>query len=208
MNLKPIRGVLFDLDGVIIDSEQLHGQAWEAVAQKHKIPELTHDNYADAHFGASDYDIAALFFAQAEVPERVTEKISYYLENLPNLPISKAIHTFITQRPKSIESIGVVTNCSRREGEHLLATIGLLPYIDFLVTSSDVDHPKPQPDPYAKGLVLTQERCLDIQIDQVLVIEDSVVGATAAQHAGIPNIIQKPFRDSFIDTTLEALSKR
>jgi sugar-phosphatase len=167
------RGVLFDLDGVLVDSTPAVARVWawwarehgfdpeEVVKKGHGRPSITtiRELLPDADHAAEDREVERREIADVEgvIP------LPGAMELLQALPL---------------ERWAIVTSCTRALAHVRIAAAGL-PKPNHLVTATDVRHGKPHPEPYLKGAQI-----LGIPADDCLVIEDAPAGIRAGKAAG------------------------
>ncbi len=182
-----IRAILFDFDGVLVDSEPLHYQCWvEALA-----PEgihFTYEDYARRFIGVSNramvealcrdrnQDFHKDFFERCYARKR-----ALWDQRAPVVcRVPDQLRSFIASSSR-IYRLGVVSSSERCEVEPLLAAQGILGHLAVLVCGEDVENLKPAPDPYLLALGLLG----GIGAGECLVVEDSGPGAEAARAAGM-----------------------
>ncbi len=167
------RGVLFDLDGVLVDSTPAVARVWagwahehgfnpdEVVKKAHGRPSITtiRELLPHADHAAEDREVERREIADVEgvVP------LPGAMELLKALPL---------------ERWAIVTSCTRALANVRIAAAGL-PRPRHLVTSTDVKHGKPDPEPYLKGAQM-----LDVSANECIVIEDAPAGIRAGKAAG------------------------
>jgi mannitol-1-/sugar-/sorbitol-6-phosphatase len=167
------RGVLFDLDGVLVDSTPAVARVWsgwarahgfdpdEVVKKAHGRPSITtiRELLPGADHAAEDREVERREIADIEgvVP------LPGAMELLQALPL---------------ERWAIVTSCTRPLAGVRIRAAGL-PKPRYLVTSTDVKHGKPDPEPYLKGAQL-----LDVSASECIVIEDAPAGIQAGKAAG------------------------
>lgn len=178
--------VLWDNDGVLVDTEGLYFQATRAVLGTVGV-ELSMDQFREislrrgqslftlaAARGISSERIAAL---RAERDRRYTEMLA--AQSCVIDGVEEVLRTLYGK-----VRMAVVTSSRREHFEIAHARSGLLPYFDFVLTNEDYEHSKPHPEPYLMAL-----RRFDLRPDQCLVVEDSERGLAAARAAGLECLI-------------------
>lgn len=186
MTTMPCSALIFDLDGVIIDSESLHNAAVAAAVRKHGV-ELPAAIFAD-FMGIPD----EVFLAHASehyLGGRVTPadllaaKQRCYLAMQEQLqPVPGALEFLTAVRPQ-VQQMALVTSSLRHNQQLAFARFGLAPCFDVVITAEDVTHTKPHPEPYQRAV----ER-LGLPAAACLVFEDSLHGVRSALAAGCPVI--------------------
>ena len=167
------RGVLFDLDGVLVDSTPAVARVWagwahehgfnpdEVVRKAHGRPSITtiRELLPHADHAAEDREVERREIADVEgvIP------LPGAMEFLKTLPL---------------ERWAIVTSCTRALA-HVRIAAARLPRPQHLVTSTDVKHGKPDPEPYLKGA-----RMLGVAANECIVIEDAPAGIRAGKAAG------------------------
>ena len=167
------RGVLFDLDGVLVDSTPAVARVWtwwarehgfnaeEVVRQAHGRPSITtiRELLPDGDHDAEN----------REVERREIEDIDDVIP-LPGSP------QLLEALP--LDRWAIVTSCTRRLAEVRIAAAEL-PKPKYLVTSNDVSRGKPDPEPYLKGAQI-----LAVAAEECVVVEDAPAGIRAGKAAG------------------------
>jgi len=181
---RGFRGVLFDLDGVVADSEPLHVQAWVEVLGRLGVgPEAIGAESLTAWVGVPDVQIVASLVERHRLPlapaELLAGKRAAYRELIP-----RALTSFpgVAEELASWDGVplGMVTATPRREAQLMLSTLGLDGVFRVLVAGDDVQRPKPAPDCY----LLAAAR-LGLDPAQCAAVEDAPYGVRAARAAGL-----------------------
>jgi len=189
---QPIQAVIWDLDGVIIDSAEEHQQAWQRMAREEGFPMSDADFWAT--FGKRNDDIMTMLWGSLP-PERIkalADKKEEYFRKL--------VRQTAKPLPGSMELMHGLHEAGYRQAlasstppeniELISAVLGLQRYLTKLVSGETVAHGKPAPDIFLKA---AQE--LDAAPAVCLVIEDAVAGVQAAHAAGMRCIAVAGKRD-------------
>jgi beta-phosphoglucomutase len=178
------RGVVFDLDGVLADSEPLHVRAWiEVLGGLGISPEMIGPQTLAAWVGVPDVLMVGGIVERFGLPKTPEEllagKRAAYRELIP-----KALTCFpgVAEELASWDGapLAIATATPRREAELMLATLGLTRSFRVLVAGDEIQRPKPAPDCYlqaASGLGLDPASCA--------AVEDAPHGVRAARAAGL-----------------------
>lgn len=180
--LNQIDGVIFDLDGVIVDSEALHNESIKAAALQHGLA-LTDDFFA-TFMGQPDETILAhlssRYLRGAVSPEQLMdEKQVIYRDLAGQLAAIPGAVEFIHLVRAAGMPIGLATSSTLENQRLAFDRFHLHGYFDVVVTVEDVALPKPAPEPYALAAARLQ-----IAPAACLVIEDSLNGVRAGKGAG------------------------
>jgi HAD superfamily hydrolase (TIGR01509 family) len=185
--MNQMQAVIFDLDGLMIDSEPLSKKAWIALLAKYD-QELTDDEFA-ATIGLHSID-SATFLKDLKGLEEEVEVLVEKCDSL-RLEIIRAEAEPVEGLEDLIEhlmgkglKIGVASNSPGNYVEAALETIHLRDLFPCVVAVDDVEHGKPAPDLY-----LEAARCLSVEPRLCLTIEDSPSGMKAAIAAGMRCVV-------------------
>jgi len=177
-----LSALLFDLDGTLIDTDDLHLNAYnQLLARWGKSMSL---DYYKAHvMGFPDDMIFSGLFPQApatQYPELAAQKEAMFRAQLrETVPVPGVLRTLDYAQAAGIP-MAVVTNAPRENAEAMLQGLGIAERFDALVIGGELARGKPDPLPY-----LTALRLLDASADQALAFEDSLAGVRSAAAAGI-----------------------
>lgn len=180
-----IRAVIWDLDGVIIDSGEAHRKAWHKLAQEEHIP-FTDEQFWST-FGWRNDAIIPTFYGKVS-PERLKDlgdrKEAYFRE---------FVRDIAEPLPGSIELLSGLHNAGYKQGlgsstpianiDLISELLGLQRFLDVLISGETVPRGKPAPDLFLK--VAAQ---LAVAPAHCLVIEDAVAGIEAAKAGGMYTI--------------------
>jgi beta-phosphoglucomutase family hydrolase len=174
-------GLIFDLDGVVVDSMPVHAIAWERYLDSLGLPS---GDLAHRMHGRRNDEIVRGFLGSAADPQ-VVEEHGAAKERLFREIIGERLHDHLV--PGIEEFLGLVkgmpvaiaSNAERPNIDFVLDQSGLRGYFEHIVDGSQVTHPKPAPDVYRKAADL-----LNLPPSRCVVFEDSDVGVTAAKTAG------------------------
>jgi len=190
--------VIFDLDGVLVDSEQL----WNGAKKEVVLATGGHwrDDAPMAMIGMSSPEWSRYMHDQLSVPGDV-EEINHevvqrmeqaYRARLPLLPgATEAVRGLQSQWP-----LGLASSSNREIIDLVLQLAGLTDSFRATVSSEEVEHGKPAPDVYLEGA-----RCLGVAPTSCVAIEDSTNGLRSAAAAGmaviaVPNPHYPPDADA------------
>jgi len=173
------RGVVFDLDGVLVDSEGIWEEAEAATVAGlggEYTPELSAALYGRGHRDGARI-LAELFGGDAdEIADTLLEHtLTRFRAGLEPLPGARELVAELRGRLP----IAVASNSVRVIVETALAEAGLGSF-DAIVTGEDVSAPKPAPDPYLEACAR-----LGVEPEEAIGIEDSPVGIASAKAAGL-----------------------
>jgi beta-phosphoglucomutase len=178
--VNQIRAIIWDMDGVIIDSAEAHRLAWYRMALEAGLP-FSDEQFA-ATFGMRNDRIFAVLWGEMPA-ERIKElsdrKETYFREFVREKvgPLPGAIELLATLQDAGYAQ-ALASSAPIKNIEVISETLGLGKYLSALVSGETVPHGKPAPDVFLKAATE-----LGIEPAYCLVIEDAVAGVEAA-HAG------------------------
>jgi len=189
-----IRGVIFDMDGLLLDTEAMYLKAWPPVGEMMGLPITEALAFATVGHGAKETE--EVF--QAELGEVFTIErarpfirqwiIDYVAQN--GLTVKRGVRELAKLLRRRGIPMAIGSSNTERNVRAFLEEAKLLSYFDTIVTADLVEHAKPAPDIFlkaAKNLGLSPAQCL--------VFEDSPTGVEAAHAAGcvtvmVPDLVQ------------------
>jgi beta-phosphoglucomutase len=181
--------ILFDFDGVLLDSEPLHCACWAEVLAPFGV-HLTWEDYHRRYAGVDDRVMLQALAAEARPPlnwetlwTQYDSKRELFRQRIRNPAFSPALPDLL-DRLHGQYKLAVVSSSSRMEIEPPLEASNLRWYFSALVAGHDVERIKPAPDPY-----LLAARLLGAQAP--LVVEDSPAGIASGRAAGFPVLAVK-----------------
>jgi len=183
-SFRVIKALLFDFDGVILDTEKPIYQSWLEVYQSSGC-QLPLSEWSKV-IGTSPRGFDPFMSLEQQLGHKVDrESIAPVrrkreLELISERPIQPGIHDYLLGARRLGLKTGVASSSSRRWVGGHLSERGLLNYFDCIRTSDDVGHAKPDPELYHAIL-----QCLNILTNQAIAFEDSPNGILAAKQAGL-----------------------
>lgn len=179
-----IKAVIFDVDGVIFDSEVLHKIAWEDVLSKYRIM-LDENDYLEG-IGISDKDFLEKLKKENKIPSDINTEILISQKIIKLLEISRngvkpfpGISELIDTLSKKY-LLAVASNSHKEFITNLLKNSGFSRFFSVVLGYQDISRPKPAPDIYIKC-----SKQLNVQCSSCCVVEDSPAGIRAAKNAGM-----------------------
>lgn len=180
-----MKAVIFDMDGVIIDSEPIHFYVDQLVFNNVLGMTVTHE-YLEKYVGMTNPDMWRDVIDEYGLSRTIDELIDYQLAmklNMLNETDMKPING-IPELLKSLSDhhipMGIASSSPRPFIECVLNKFNILEVFDVVVSGEEVPNGKPAPDVY-----LEAASTLDIPPSECVVIEDARNGVTAAKRAGM-----------------------
>ncbi|QNT78372.1 HAD family hydrolase [Entomobacter blattae] len=182
------RAVVFDMDGLLLDTESLAMEALEktGLAMGHATPPGFYQGMIGApmdrnlqmlqeHFG-EDFPAEAFFRASDDLFED-------YIES-GRLTVKPGVWALLDYLDEQAIPYGLATSSGRSKMERHMHKVGLLPRFRYTITRNEVTHGKPGPEPF-----LNAARLIGVPPAEALALEDSYNGVRSAFAAGMPVIM-------------------
>jgi HAD superfamily hydrolase (TIGR01509 family) len=204
-----IRALIFDFDGLIVDTEEPVYRSWEEVYRASGIAlpfELWVKTVGSSNQAFHPQQYLEEQLGRPLAKEVIDRRIERRVEMVLAQPLLPGVATLVDAARARGLTVGVASSSSREWVEGHLKRLGILDRFDCVRTRDDVEHVKPEPDLY-----LAVVDCLDIPAAETLAIEDSPNGITAAKRAGllcvaVPNPITSGLDLSEADLQLSSLA--
>lgn len=185
-NIDQYHGLIFDLDGTLIDSMPIHVQAWQQVCNEHGFS--IEESFIYDRGGKSStnvvHDLQKAGFETGDVAAFVQRKVQLYRERIHEVPVFSSIEEILKQAKARGAKITIGTGTQRINAIDILKLRNLDTFVDFIVSADDVKHHKPHPETYLQASDL-----MKIPPAQCLVFEDGKPGIEAAANAKMDCVI-------------------
>ena len=182
------QAVVFDMDGVIFDTERLVIEFWKELAKKHNIPNIEHT--CIQCLGTNRVRTREIFLENygADFPfdpyrAEVTELFNTHYKGVP-LPTKPGVRELLSYLQEQDIKVGLASSTAQHLVRDEIGTAGLLPYFQTLVCGDMVEHSKPAPDIFLKACEI-----LNADPTKSIAIEDSFNGIRSAHCAGMTPIM-------------------
>lgn len=184
--MRIMRAVIFDMDGVIIDSEPFHFRLERVIFEELGIgiSDIEHEKYLGTNSHEMFDQIRKRFGLARSVEELVQDERSRYLEILrsPGIPVIPGIPNLVKKIAEAGMSMAIASSAPHEQIE-LVMKNDFGRHFPVRVSGDDVERSKPDP-----GIFIRAAELLDIPPSECWVIEDSVNGISAANSAGMTSI--------------------
>ncbi|CAM3681556.1 HAD family hydrolase [Marinicrinis lubricantis] len=182
-----IKAVVFDFDGLIVDTETLWFEAYQHILSEKFRCNVTVERFAVC-IGTDDH----AFFESVENElgtkldwDPIRKKASEYMKMKLQQPVLReGVAEYLQDAQDFGLRIALATSSTRAWVETLLEQTGIRDYFEVLRTRDDVANVKPDPELY-----VTAVEQLEVEPDQALAFEDSLNGLNAAVSAGLHTVV-------------------
>lgn len=172
------KGVIFDLDGVLVDTVPLHFDAWKRMFNEYGY-DFNQEIYQEKVDGRPRLDGVRGVMStldEDELIEAGKRKQGYYLEMINNGQLQAFVSSMTLIRQLRKQGIRLATASSSVNASCILEKLGVLGDFDTVVTADDVSVGKPHPE-----IFLTAAQRLNLAVSDCVVFEDAVSGVQAAK---------------------------
>lgn len=176
------RGVLWDLDGVLVDTGELHFQAWSEALPEFGL-EMTREFFAGT-FGMNNAGVLTELLGHPPEPDRLAE-ISEYKERLfreavrGNVTALPGVRTWLERLAAEGVPQAIATSAPPENIDVMVDGAGLRAYFDAIVSGFEMPA---KPDP---AVFLEAAHRIGVSPERCVVVEDAIAGVEAAKRAGM-----------------------
>jgi beta-phosphoglucomutase family hydrolase len=180
-----IKGVIFDMDGVLVNNMAVHFEAFAAMAERYNLKAEEGADFSHLNGRGNDDIINALFpreLVEAKGVEALAaEKEALYREiYAPKIRPTEGLHELLRSLAEGSIHCAVGSSGPRVNVEFVLEKCNIAPYFQVLISGDMVTRCKPDPE-----IFLTAAERLGLKPEECLVFEDAISGVKAARAAGM-----------------------
>jgi len=184
-----IKGFLFDLDGVIVDTAVFHFQAWRRLAQKlggdfteEQNEQLKGVSRVDSLKKIIEWTGATV--SDEEFQTLMVEKNEWYLELVQGLGPQDALPGALDFLQTAYDQgIKIALGSASKNAPMILEKLGITPLFTAIIDGNNVVNGKPHPEVFLKGA-----EALGLEPSECVVFEDSIAGVQAAKTGGMSSV--------------------
>jgi beta-phosphoglucomutase len=178
-----IKGFLFDLDGVIVDTAKYHFLAWKRLADELSIPFSENDNErlkGVSRMRSLDIilELGSLNLSEPVKEELASKKNAWYVDYITNMTpdeILPGAMEFIQQAKE--QNIKIALGSASKNAMTILERLKITNYFDAIISGNEVSKAKPDPEVFLKGA-----EALGLAPEECVVFEDAAAGVEAANN--------------------------
>jgi beta-phosphoglucomutase len=180
--MNSLKGIIFDMDGVVVDNHHFHFQAWMEFSKRHQF-ELNAQIYRDHYNGKTNADLFQMIFGKVtheDIEKFANEKEGLYQELYrQEMKPMKGLIDFLDFLKLKRMKIALGTSAPTKNVDFTLDGLNLRKYFDVIVDGSQVERGKPDPQVYQLCALK-----LGLESSQCVVFEDSFAGLESGARAG------------------------
>ena len=179
-----IKAIIFDLDGVLVDTKKIHFEALNKALKKFNFKEIEFDDHIKTFDGLPTNEKLKILNKKNNLPKKNFLKIKKYKQKITSEILKKRIkkNKDILEIFKNLHKkykIAVATNAVSSTLKICLNKLGISKYVNFSLSNEDVNLPKPNPEIYLRIFIK-----FGIYPSEALIVEDSHYGREAAISSG------------------------
>jgi HAD superfamily hydrolase (TIGR01509 family) len=186
----PLRAVIFDFDGVLVNSEPLHFRTLREILLPEGIA-IDEDEYVQTYLAYDDRGAIRLALERHGIPydrdnvDRIARrKAAVFDAAMAEVPLFPGVRELL-QGLAAEMPLAIASGALHDEIQAILRSNGLLPLFETIVGADDVSRGKPHPEPYLTAMTRLHHRAPRLLPEECLVFEDSMPGIAAARAAGM-----------------------
>ena len=190
--MAELKAVIFDLDGVLVDSHFLHYKSWQRLADELGLD--FNEKMGDTYRGMERSECLRIMYENfngksappmVKINELTDKKNVYYLELLDNATADDLLLQGSVELLKSLrsENIGIVIASGSKNAKQVIKHAGFENLIDTIIDRFDVENTKPDPSIFLEAIKAT-----NVPAKNSVGIEDALLGVEALRSAGLKSI--------------------
>jgi beta-phosphoglucomutase len=199
-----IKGLIFDLDGVLVTTEHNHFIAWKNTAEILGIPFNEEDNEQLKGISRVDslkkiLELGNKSISEETFNELLTKKNEYYLNSIADINQSNLLPGVLNVlKTAQLHALKCAVGSSSKNARFILSKLQIDSYFSVIVDGNDVSFPKPHPEVFLKGA-----QQMELEPFECIVFEDAKSGVQAAKEGGFTAIgVGNPTLIDFVDSYL------
>jgi putative hydrolase of the HAD superfamily len=181
-----IKAVIFDFDGLIIDTETIWYEAFKEALSQFEV-DLSIDQFALV-IGTDDTVLNQYMMDNLKESATITEvresASRLFHEKIGQPILREGVEDYLIASKEAGLKIGLASSSKRSWVEKYLKQLDILPYFEVIKTSDDVTSVKPDPELYLQAI-----KALGVKPEEAVAFEDSLNGLKAARAAGLKCVI-------------------
>lgn len=180
--MNTLKSVLWDMDGVLVDTGEFHFLSWQAALQAHSIP--FSEQIFRQTFGMNNYGILTLILGENFTPELYeqisTDKEVYFRQSIRGkVQLLPGVHPLLEAVQRAGLSQAIASSAPPENIDAIVSELALGAFFQAQISAFDMSG---KPDP---AVFLAAARALGAAPAECVVIEDAIAGVQAAQSAGM-----------------------
>ncbi len=182
-----LKAVIFDMDGVIIDSNQYIYDNWNSYFEKKYNITIPKSEFG-LRLGESHKHFTQHFvdnYASGEDAEEIADAIwQRYLDSRHRIELKKGVEHVLKYLHSKRYRVALATGANKEAALHMVERFSIKKYFDYIIAGDEVNRAKPNPEIFLKAA-----QAIGVAPEKCVVIEDAFMGLKAAKAAGMKCIM-------------------
>lgn len=180
-----IKSIIFDLDGVLVDTKDIHFEALNSALERSKSgAHISYEEHVKRFDGLPSNEKIRILNNEGRVNPKLNKKIKKLKQNITEIILLKEVKpskkiTNLFQKLHKKYKLAIATNAVKSTLDICCKQLKLEKYISFKISNEEVKFSKPHPEIYMQTMI-----ALGSMPSETLIVEDSYVGRSAAQASG------------------------
>jgi HAD superfamily hydrolase (TIGR01509 family) len=176
-----VKLIIFDLDGVLVEAKNIHFDALnEALSIINNSYKIDWDEHLNKYDGLKTFQKLDLLSKEKRLPQKYHNQIwenkqKITLEKLSNIKPNQSLQSIMSTLSKDGYKLAVCSNSIRKTVLTVLSKLGIIEFMDLIISNEDVKNSKPHPEMYWKAISM-----MSMLPEETLILEDSPFGLMAA----------------------------
>lgn len=176
-----VKLIIFDLDGVLVEAKNIHFDALnEALSIINNDYKIDWDEHLNKYDGLKTFQKLDLLSKEKGLPQKYHNQIwekkqKITLEKLSNIKPNQPLQSIMSTLSKDGYKLAVCSNSIRKTVLTVLSKLGIIEFMDLIISNEDVKNSKPHPEMYWKAISM-----MSMLPEETLILEDSPFGLMAA----------------------------
>jgi HAD superfamily hydrolase (TIGR01509 family) len=184
-NQRPLRGIIFDMDGVLADTRAAHTLAWGAFLERYGI-QVDINQFINETFGQTNQMILSRFYPEEVKDPKFVHRMGMEKEDLfldgfarSNTLPPPGLLAFLAKLKAHAIAISVGSSAPRQNIDAVIKAFGIEEYFSAIISSENVTRSKPDPEVFTKAA-----QAMNLPPEECVVFEDSIHGMESGRSAG------------------------
>lgn len=176
---------LLDLDGTLVLTDDIYFNVWKEILVKYNIT-ITDEIFRKYIQGNNDQHVNNTLLKSVDIETKEISELKdkLFIENISKIKLIDGVLNFLKLVKMNGYKISIVTNCNDKVAHEITKYTGIIKYIDFIISASDVKFGKPNPEPY----LIAMER-YNINSSKCFIFEDSKSGILSGKQSNPKTLI-------------------
>ena len=190
-----IKGIIFDLDGVLVDTKMIHYNALNLSLEKYEKIKISLEDHSKIYDGLTTNEKLRLLVKIKKIKKKNLKKIIFFKKKITKkllkeqIKFNPKVYNLLKTLKKKYK-LAIATNAIKSTLTECIKYLKISKFIDYKLSNEEIRNPKPHPEIYLRCLI-----GLDLKPKETLIVEDSHHGRESAKESGCNIYPVKNMRD-------------